>query len=106
MADAESIEFTIRPKGSANANIDNTHFKLDHEARGFTGLQALDVSGQSETHCHPFTLSLPSTSALACFRSGPDCLGRAWLVRHPSLVLIYHRDTLIFFQPLLLERIC
>ena len=49
MEDSEGIEFTNRPKASAIANIDNVQFS-SHQARGFTGLQALDVSGLSEPH--------------------------------------------------------
>ncbi len=97
MEDPESIEFTNRSKGSANTNIKNVQLS-GHEARGFTSLQTLDVSLPSETYCQPFLCLVPTTSALAFSAPGRSAF--------PSLELIFHRDTLIFSLPLLLERIC
>ena len=55
------MELSNRSKGSANANVDDEQYKDENgiwpnrEARGLTGIQALDVCAQSYPYFIPST---------------------------------------------------
>jgi hypothetical protein len=60
MEHVNNVELTNRSKGSANAKEHDLPYKDENgtghsrEARGITGIQALDVSPESEPSVSPF----------------------------------------------------